>query len=612
MGIHYLDVDDEVTGAVARLRASTEPHVALVLPAGSRVATSRINFRLLAREAAARSRRLSIVAPETAVRAIAIAAGLPAYATVAAYEDALADEAAQERRERAAGNIGSGISTTLGQGRGPAPAGRGAGAAPLGAASGAAGTAGASPAPASASGAGSETRAGAAAADDARAPSGSAIRGGGAARGGAGDDGSATALMPAAGGAAAVPAGRSAGALPTVRGHLEERPRRRRRWLVPLLALVLVLVVAGGAGAYFVLPAATITITPVGRAAGPVTLQVTADPAATAVDPAKLVIPAQQVSVPLTVQQTFPATGKKVELTAAKGSVTFASNNPLDPVTIGAGTTVATASGVQFQTTATVVAPKATISGQTITAGTVNAPITAVNEGTAGNVPAHAISVVPQRLQNFLVSVDNAAPTSGGTRTEQKVVSQSDYDGAVKALAGKLDQQLTAALAQPSTAPSGTEVVKGTEQRGDPQYAPAADALVGAVRGSFELTATASGSVIAVSQAPLASLASDRLRADVTQGWSLFEDSVRTQVSDPSVESGRVVFTVTAQGEQWQAIDGAALLAQVKGKPVDEARQMLAPYGDVTIQTWPSYVTSIPTLDARVQLTVAPPKRMGT
>ena len=50
----YLDVDDEITSAAARIRAAGAERVALVLPYGSRLATSRINFRLLAREAAAR------------------------------------------------------------------------------------------------------------------------------------------------------------------------------------------------------------------------------------------------------------------------------------------------------------------------------------------------------------------------------------------------------------------------------------------------------------------------------------------------------------------------------------------------------------------------------
>src|ERR1700690_4210890 len=94
MTIAYLDPDDEITNAVARLRASKDVRVALVLPTGSRIATSRINFRLLAHEALAHTRRLALVAAEPGVRAVAISAGLPAYATVVEYEAALQEASA--------------------------------------------------------------------------------------------------------------------------------------------------------------------------------------------------------------------------------------------------------------------------------------------------------------------------------------------------------------------------------------------------------------------------------------------------------------------------------------------------------------------------------------
>jgi len=85
----YLDVDDEITSAAARIRSGTEGRVALVVPAGSRLATSRINFRLLAREAQIRDRRLSIVAGDAATRALAASAGLPVFGSVGEYEAAL-------------------------------------------------------------------------------------------------------------------------------------------------------------------------------------------------------------------------------------------------------------------------------------------------------------------------------------------------------------------------------------------------------------------------------------------------------------------------------------------------------------------------------------------
>src|SRR6478672_408567 len=88
-GIVYLDVDDEITSAAQRIRSSTATRVALVVPYGSRIATSRMNFRLLSREAIVSNRRLSIVSGDAASRALAASAGLPVFASVSEYEDAM-------------------------------------------------------------------------------------------------------------------------------------------------------------------------------------------------------------------------------------------------------------------------------------------------------------------------------------------------------------------------------------------------------------------------------------------------------------------------------------------------------------------------------------------
>jgi hypothetical protein len=84
--IVYLDVDDEITSAAARLRRIEGERVVFVLPYGSRLATSRINFRLLAREATNRGKHLEIVAADASARALAGTAGLAVHASVAAFE----------------------------------------------------------------------------------------------------------------------------------------------------------------------------------------------------------------------------------------------------------------------------------------------------------------------------------------------------------------------------------------------------------------------------------------------------------------------------------------------------------------------------------------------
>src|SRR6266704_1385258 len=80
-GIGYLDVDDEITSAASRIRNAPGTKVALVVPYGSRISTSRMNFRLLSREAVINNRRLSIVAGDPATRALAAPAPLPVLPT---------------------------------------------------------------------------------------------------------------------------------------------------------------------------------------------------------------------------------------------------------------------------------------------------------------------------------------------------------------------------------------------------------------------------------------------------------------------------------------------------------------------------------------------------
>jgi hypothetical protein len=89
MAVWYLDNDDEITDAVARLRGTSDERVVFVVPPGSRIATGRINFKLLAREAETRELRMAIASPDDQVRALATSAGVLVAATPAEAEAAL-------------------------------------------------------------------------------------------------------------------------------------------------------------------------------------------------------------------------------------------------------------------------------------------------------------------------------------------------------------------------------------------------------------------------------------------------------------------------------------------------------------------------------------------
>jgi hypothetical protein len=562
--IVYLEVEDEITTAAARVRNADAARVGIVVPFGSRVATSRINFRLLAREALEAGRRLDVVAPDASARALAASAGLPVFASVAEYEAALeAGEAA------AAAAVPEHRDPRLGA---KAIAG---GAAAAGAASNAA--------------------------------HGPEVDGAAGDPGETGAPGPETPTMAATSRSAA-----AAASSPVVRDAPVARPARRgRRGLVAVAALVLLALVVGfgGAAAAQLLPSAEVTLTPVMQPVTPVSLTVRADTTATSVDPTAAVIPATSVPIPLTAQGDFAATGVNVVQTSASGQVTFDSTNTVSAVPIAAGTRVSTLDGIVFQTAATVTVPQATVVGSTITHGFVSVGVQAATPGPRGNVPAKAIDQVPSALTALQISVSNGAATAGGARTQLAKVTAGDVTAATQKLGKDLQDSLATALADPSLAPAGTTLYPETAKLGTPTFTPEAASLPGKVLKSgqttFSLQAQATATVTAVDESPLEAMGDAAIRGAVTPGYQIVEDSINVTTSEGTVgEDGTVSYTVTATALQTHPIDAGALKAAILGKTPDEAKAVLANEGTAAVTLWPFWVSAVPTNADRVTLTI--------
>ena len=592
MAIIYVDDDDEITSAAARIRSSDEGPIGLVVPSGSRLATSRMNFRLLAREADSRGRRLSIVAGDGATRALAASAGLPVFGSVAEFESALADSG---------GVVESAVS---GSAPAPAPA-TPAPVAPTPAV----------PAPAK--------RSSARAARAVRAPA----------------DAEATTLFPAAEVAgvapvAAKPAILAAPAPATARPvapraeairYPEQPPpagrsgasavtyetssgRSRSRMVGALVAAVIALaLVVGGVAAYLLLPSATITVTPRAEAIAPVSLTIRADPSVVSPDPVGGAVPAERLTFDLAANDTFAVKGKRIVETKATGRVTFRSYNTAASNTIPAGSIVSTEGGIQFRTQVAIRLGRARVilpSGIVPSSGSV--AIEAVQPGTAGNVPANAITVVPKGEDPLVTSVRNVDATTDGTHQEIARIEQADVEAATAQLTTRLGEDFQALLADPGRSPAGSTVFAQTATLADPVYSVDLTALIGQEVASFELGATSTGGVTAVDRGAVPALAAQVLQASVAADHRLVDGSVDVRTDTPTASGEVVMFPVTARGQQVMILDAKALATKIKGRPIFEARSILEPYGDVQIGVWPDWVTSIPTIDGRIDLRVGP------
>jgi hypothetical protein len=553
--ICYLEPEDEITGAVARIRAVEDGAAILVLPPGSRIATSRINFRLLGREAEQKGLDLVAVSDEPGVRALAISAGVPAYDSVAAAEGGLAEFARQE--ERLAARTGraptaAGVPGTL------LPAGRRM--------------------PADATHGLAET----ARRRNERTRVMALPRGP--------DEGSPEPVGDADG--AAGP---------------RARRRRRRSRVVPLVAIALAVTLIGLAayGAYVFVPTATITLRPHLVAVGPVSADVVADPRVAVVDPGEGVIPAQTVRMPLSAEADFPTTGSRVTTTRAAGEVRFRSTNTVSEVTVAADTRVFTSDGIGFETTEQVTVPRAVF--DTGTPGVVDAPIRARRAGEGGNVAADRITVLPASLAEQQVSVNNPRATSGGARLEQKLVARDDYDAAVETLAGRLAEELAAALLDPALAPVGLTVYPESAVMGSTNASESADDLVGTVAESFSLALSAGATVLAVDESHVDEVVLEQLRALVPAGTTLLEGSLEVSHAPGEVSAGVISFGASADGSGYRLPDRAELLDAVRGKTVSEARAIMETYGGVELSVWPDFVDRVPDQPARINLTILPP-----
>jgi predicted thioesterase len=544
VAVCYLEADDEITSAIARMRAVSDGEVIVVVPPGSRIATSRINFKLLAREAAERRLNAVAVTDDPATRALAIAAGLPAYDSVAAAEQALASFREQDRR----------LAQRLGQEPGEPSALKAPGqktmTLPL-------------PLPFDPAG------------PPAPQPAGPPVP-------------SETAVMPAL-----------ADARPRSR-------RTRRAPIAPIVALGLValLLAAVAYGAYVFLPTATISVRPLTTELRPAPFSVTADPNVAVVDAAAGVIPAQLVTLPLHVEGEYQATGIEARETRASGVVRFRSENTLNAVPIPAQTVVSTAAGVEFVTQDAVTVPRASFDTGP---STIEVEVRAVRAGTEGNVAADQITRLPRALSTQLISVRNPDATSGGRRVEEALITQEDYDAAVADLADQLGATLTSELADEDSIPRGLVAFPETAVIGAAQPDQSATSLVDTVAPSFSLALDAEAQVVAVNEALIDEVAASRVRSQLSAGQALVGDRVAVTHDAGTVLGSTVVYEVTAQAQAYTQPNAQQIINAVRGKSLAEARQTLAQYGDADVTVWPDFIDRLPDQAARISVELLPP-----
>jgi hypothetical protein len=589
MSVWYLEPEDEITDAVSRLRAAHDDRVVLVVPPGSRIGTGRINFRLLAREAEARERTITLVSGDPQVRAMASAAGLTAFASVGEAEKAAA------ALERAAAVQGNGTEPE-------AAASVAAGSGALATAAGIGVTATATTVP--------------------EAPPSVADRLRGKVKGQTGTT-QTYAMTPRAASAALNGSGAvgDAGTLGQELSRPKPATQWRRRaagWGVRATALG-ALAMGGLYVAYLALPTAAITLRP-NTQEHRLEIPISANPEYLAPNASARVIPARQIPFPLSDGDEFATTGEQQVEVAATGTVRFISKNTVAPggVIIPEGTVVSTVSGSQrFKTTEPARIARYRGAGRI---PTVDVPIIALRKGRDGNVPARSIRVIRDANVAESLAADlsgggvfNPERTSGGGIERLPYVTDADYKAARTELRERLERRLAASLAEPDILP-GTTLYPDSANLGNVTYQPELEDLSEAERrvSEFSLTANTNASALTVEDQVVTNTAIDAFRIGLPPGTTVVPDTI---AADPTSlegvwnpETGSIDFDTEVVGQSWGQIDEAQLREQVKGRTVSEAQSILSAYGSADVKVWPDFLPFLPDDARRIELTIPTPE----
>lgn len=369
------------------------------------------------------------------------------------------------------------------------------------------------------------------------------------------------------------------------------------RWMGNIILGGLIVAVLA-AFAYYVLPAATITVTP-GRLPLHTNLQLTAVAGLTAPDRQEKKLPARSIKADLVETGAVQTSGSSQKATDnAQGEVVF-SNLGSSPVNIPLGTSVTTSAGtpVEFRTTRDALLESGVGTRVTV-------PVQAIEPGTNGNVRANTINTVNGSMR-FRVRVNNPSATYGGGSALVPVVTQADKDK----LAAQLQQRAES---------KAYEMLKGQLEPGE--WLPPESVQTFVIAQSFdqyndEEASNLNGTVrllaqgLAVNEGQASDIILKALEEQVPDNARLVADSVAVQrEAGADFLTNSVVFTMSIAADYTTPINSDEVRDAVLGQSPAQAastiknRWLLASDPDIYLD--PAWRNVIPNIASRIQVRV--------
>jgi len=544
----YIDIDDEITSIIEKVRGSSEKIVALVLPKRASVLQSIVNMKLLKRTAEAAKKHIVLITSEAGLLPLAGTVGLHVAKTLQSKPEippVIGGDDDNEIPDAALDDEPEAEEVTA-ETAGDRPVGE--------------------------------------------------LAGGAAAAAIPTDDAIETLQMDDDGSdeSAAADAEQSKTKTPKKNKKLAIPNFNKFRLRLILAVAALIILIIGWLLASIVLPKATITLTTDTSDINS-NLTLNLDTAAKTVSTTTSTLPAQSQQVQKNQSQQVATTGKKNTGTAATGNITASVTCTKKPSTIPQGTGFSSG-GLVFITQSDLSLNPSGVDSQGNFICTGSVDITAQQAGAAYNLPSGS------KFTYGNVSASNGSALSGGTDNIIQIVSQADIDSANSKIAAQ-DTDAVKSQLQKQLQQAGLYSIVATFNAGTP--ATTTSSKVGDQATTLTVSQAITYTMFGVKQADLKTLVDNNVKGQIdTNKQSILSeglDKASFHVNNATDKTAAVAMsTVATAGPDLKA---DAIKAAVAGKKSGDIQSMLKADPGVTavnVHFSPFWVSKAPTKASKV------------
>lgn len=376
----------------------------------------------------------------------------------------------------------------------------------------------------------------------------------------------------------------------------------------------LFILIASGMAAYLYLPKVSVVVFPKNKIQS-VDAQIEARTDISDIDGGKELMPAKIISVSHELTRSYDVTGTKNSSDKkAHGTITIYNEFSTSPQPLVATTRFEAPDGKIFRLVSGVTVPGMEKVGTETKPGAIEAKVIADEPGGSYNIAETSFTIPGFKSSGNdkyakIYAKSFKSMTGGGEDTEEiKTLSEADIDSAKV----KVSQELAVLMKQKLKEEAGSEYIVLDEAINADDSVYTLSNSSGDAVSNFSITVRTTANAMAFKDADIRKVLARSIAKKGAENMRVAENSINMDFGKPDVDfgAGSIIIRVHATGGIVPNIDIEGIKKGILGKNEDEVKNFVDGYSDISnieISYWPAFISGkIPSYESRVDISLDP------